>query len=265
MFWLESGPLTSSTANIVYICRPRIKHVKVIAGQFLSQNVMRQLTWLKITSKDMPRSRENTITPSCWFHGFRPWFLGYWKKRVFSGTSQFLPITYNSFRFPKTSYRLNTRILWESYGLWVSNLILLYSVSYSLTWKDGDETVIFDSAQALLTIQKLYGTFPQIIGKGDYAQVLSTSGCRYPWSLMESQRLATLLTRQNAMAMSKSSPDGRQPSASKIDSLIILDRRVDMITPLLTQLTYEGLVDELIGIKNCGLFRCFYILEWQSE
>ena len=24
-----------------------------------------------------------------------------------------------------------------------------------------------------------------------------------------------------------------------------------MITPLLTQLTYEGLVDELIGIKNC--------------
>lgn len=27
-----------------------------------------------------------------------------------------------------------------------------------------------------------------------------------------------------------------------------------MITPLLTQLTYEGLVDELIGIKNCRFF-----------
>ncbi len=37
-----------------------------------------------------------------------------------------------------------------------------------------------------------------------------------------------------------------------MDSLIILDRRVDMISPLLTQLTYEGLVDELIGIKNCA-------------
>jgi hypothetical protein len=36
-----------------------------------------------------------------------------------------------------------------------------------------------------------------------------------------------------------------------VDSLIILDRRVDMITPFLTQLTYEGLIDELIGIKNC--------------
>lgn len=39
--------------------------------------------------------------------------------------------------------------------------------------------------------------------------------------------------------------------STKIDSLIVIDRRVDMITPLLTQLTYEGLIDELIGIKNC--------------
>jgi vacuolar protein sorting-associated protein 33A len=36
-----------------------------------------------------------------------------------------------------------------------------------------------------------------------------------------------------------------------IDSLIIIDRQVDLISPLLTQLTYEGLVDEIIGIKNC--------------
>lgn len=35
MFWLEPGPLTSSTSNIVYICRPRIKNVKIIAGQLL--------------------------------------------------------------------------------------------------------------------------------------------------------------------------------------------------------------------------------------
>ena len=69
---------------------------------------------------------------------------------------------------------------------------------------------------------------------------------------MGSQRLATLLTRQNPKATNNSNPDRRQSPTSKFDSLIILDRRVDMITPLLTQLTYEGLVDELIGIKNCG-------------
>lgn len=37
----------------------------------------------------------------------------------------------------------------------------------------------------------------------------------------------------------------------KIDELIIIDRNVDMITPLMTQMTYEGLIDEIIGI-SCG-------------
>ncbi len=35
-----------------------------------------------------------------------------------------------------------------------------------------------------------------------------------------------------------------------IDTLVLLDREVDSITPLMTQLTYEGLVDELLGITN---------------
>src|SRR5688572_27268001 len=34
MFWLEPGPLSSTTTNIVYLCRPKIKHVKIIAGMF---------------------------------------------------------------------------------------------------------------------------------------------------------------------------------------------------------------------------------------
>lgn len=32
MFWLEPGPLTSTTTNVVYLCRPLIKYVKIIAG-----------------------------------------------------------------------------------------------------------------------------------------------------------------------------------------------------------------------------------------
>ena len=37
--------------------------------------------------------------------------------------------------------------------------------------QDGDETVIYDSMQALITLQKLHGLFPRIVGKGDYAAV----------------------------------------------------------------------------------------------
>ena len=42
---------------------------------------------------------------------------------------------------------------------------------------------------------------------------------------------------------------GRDPELrSQIDALVILDRAVDLISPLATQLTYEGLVDEMFGI-----------------
>lgn len=34
------------------------------------------------------------------------------------------------------------------------------------------------------------------------------------------------------------------------DSLLLLDRNVDLLTPLATQLTYEGLIDEIYGITN---------------
>ena len=45
--------------------------------------------------------------------------------------------------------------------------------------------------------------------------------------------------------------------SQQVDSLFVLDRRVDMFTPLLTQLTYEGLIDEFIGIEHCLSFFAF--------
>lgn len=36
----------------------------------------------------------------------------------------------------------------------------------------------------------------------------------------------------------------------QIDNVLLLDRAVDLLTPLFTQLTYEGLIDELYEIHN---------------
>ncbi len=116
--------------------------------------------------------------------------------------------------------------------------------------QDGDETAIYDSAQALITFQKLYGLFPRIIGKGDKAAV-----CASATRSLEAyfpQRLANLLTNALHQSRTADAPDTLLDSSDKLDCLIVLDRQADMITPLLTQLTYEGLVDELIGIKNCA-------------
>ncbi|KAJ7623648.1 Sec1-like protein [Roridomyces roridus] len=197
MFWLEPGPLSSTTTNIVYLCRPMIKYVKIIADQ------------IKRHGKDSQQH------------------------------------TYTIFLVPRIS-TLVSRILEEegvlgdvrisSYNLQfipiADDVVSLENDSaFKEIWVDGDETAIYDSAQALLTLEKLYGLFPRIVGKGDHAA-----------------RLTTLLTRH--LPTDSSTPDTLLSPSEKIDSLIVLDRRVDMITPLLTQLTYEGLTDELLGIKN---------------
>lgn len=100
-----------------------------------------------------------------------------------------------------------------------------------------DVTPNFLVAKALMEIQQSHGLFPRIIGKGDNAK-----------------RVADLLARmrQEALAGEESSDTSRvglTPSTTN-ESVIIIDREVDFVTPLLTQLTYEGLIDELFTIQN---------------
>ncbi len=88
-----------------------------------------------------------------------------------------------------------------------------------------------------MLIQQKHGLFPRITGKGDNAK-----------------RVADLLgrMRQELVAGEDSNESvklGLIPSTT-IESLIVIDREVDYATPLLTQLTYEGLVDEVFGIKH---------------
>ncbi|KAI1774134.1 vacuolar protein sorting 33A-like protein [Hypoxylon cercidicola] len=100
-----------------------------------------------------------------------------------------------------------------------------------------DTTPTFLMAKALMGIQSKHGLFPRVIGKGDNAK-----------------RVAELLTRMRQEILagedaSEGSKPGLTPS-NTIESVIIIDREVDFVTPLLTQLTYEGLIDEVWGIQN---------------
>ncbi|KAL8722741.1 MAG: hypothetical protein Q9181_007425, partial [Wetmoreana brouardii] len=115
-------------------------------------------------------------------------------------------------------------------------LSLGYDDAFGDLYLRKDPTSIFLAAKALMPIEHKYGLFPRIIGKGDNAR-----------------RLMELLIRMRSEAAAEettaASRLGMMPSAI-IESLIIIDREVDMVTPLLTQLTYEGLIDEIFGIKN---------------
>lgn len=86
--------------------------------------------------------------------------------------------------------------------------------------------------------QQKYGLFPRIIGKGD-----------------NGKRLADLLLRMRTEVTAGETSNTSTPSfmglapSSTIDSLVIVDREVDFPTVLLTQLTYEGLIDEVFNIS----------------
>lgn len=55
----------------------------------------------------------------------------------------------------------------------------------------------------------------------------------------------------NMMVRMKREFTGSQNSVFPVfDNLLLLDRNVDLLTPLATQLTYEGLIDEIYGIQN---------------
>ncbi|KAL4946397.1 hypothetical protein BDV06DRAFT_182485 [Aspergillus oleicola] len=110
--------------------------------------------------------------------------------------------------------------------------------SFSDLYLHKDPGCVFHAAKALMDLQQRYGYFPRIVGKGDHAR-----------------RLADLLLRMRKELDAEESSGligssrGLLPSAN-IESLIVIDREVDFGTPLLTQLTYEGLIDELVGIKH---------------
>ncbi|XP_055462230.1 vacuolar protein sorting-associated protein 33A [Psammomys obesus] len=93
---------------------------------------------------------------------------------------------------------------------------------------EGDQTSLFHAAKGLMTLQALYGTIPQIFGKGECARQVA-----------------------NMMVRMKREFTGSQNSVFPVfDNLLLLDRNVDLLTPLATQLTYEGLIDEIYGIQN---------------
>ncbi|KAH9220441.1 Sec1-like protein [Leptodontidium sp. 2 PMI_412] len=109
--------------------------------------------------------------------------------------------------------------------------------SFSDLYLRRDPTPTYLLARALMLIQQKHGLFPRITGKGDNAKKLADLLAR-----MRQELVAGEDTKESNRL-------GLTPSTT-IESLIVIDREVDYATPLLTQLTYEGLIDEVVGIQN---------------
>jgi len=91
----------------------------------------------------------------------------------------------------------------------------------------GDMTCLHYAATAMTRLQAVTGVIPRIYGKGTAAAQV--------FDLMVRMKRETC---------------GQEPQVrTQIDTLVIMDREVDLISPLPTQLTYEGLIDEMYGIQ----------------
>ena len=108
-------------------------------------------------------------------------------------------------------------------------LSLELPLSFKQCFLEGDRSALYYVARSLMKLQSKFGQIPNIMGKGHCARSVA--------DMM--MRMGTQLGEEHF--------DGRAP---EIDQIILIDRDVDLITPLCTQLTYEGLIDEYFQIQN---------------
>ncbi|KAJ9064212.1 Vacuolar protein-sorting-associated protein 33 [Entomophthora muscae] len=106
----------------------------------------------------------------------------------------------------------------------------VYSLELTSAFNDlylsGDVSCLHTIATTLTAFQEKQGGFSRILGKGDHAKLLSDMLQR---TQMEKKE---------------------DPKPAAFEALVLLDRTSDLVTPLLTQLTYEGLLDEHLKVRH---------------
>lgn len=96
---------------------------------------------------------------------------------------------------------------------------------------DNDKTHLHTISDSIIKLQNIYGLIPNVKFKGNMSKVIYQMIMRYR-------------KEQESEGNSLSVLD------PEIDTIILLDRTVDLVSVMCTPLTYEGLIDELLGISN---------------
>eukprot|EP01017_Pseudomicrothorax_dubius_P039277 TRINITY_DN599_c0_g4_i2.p1 TRINITY_DN599_c0_g4~~TRINITY_DN599_c0_g4_i2.p1 ORF type:complete len:514 (+),score=148.27 TRINITY_DN599_c0_g4_i2:30-1571(+) len=95
---------------------------------------------------------------------------------------------------------------------------------------DNELSVVTYIANTIARLEFIYGQIPVVFGKGDKAKAIL--------DILNQQR--------------ETDKEGEgEEKKGKFDAMIIIDRSIDWITPCISQVTYEGLVDDTFEIRNC--------------
>ena len=96
----------------------------------------------------------------------------------------------------------------------------------------NDTTSISMVAGSLQKLQRMFGTISNVKCKGKLAKIAYDL-----WNRMEKEE-------------DSSTSSHTRGTEGEIDTVLLIDRAVDWISPLVTPLTYEALVDEIVGINH---------------
>jgi len=114
--------------------------------------------------------------------------------------------------------------------------------------------VITTVARSILKLQDVVGKIPRIQGYGPLAEEV----VRKVLNVTVDEYLASNSATDGDASADVGGDDCETgpvaPTPHGVAAMVIIDRRVDSVTPMLTPLTYEGLLDDVVGI-DCGFIR----------
>eukprot|EP01104_Vermistella_antarctica_P001525 TRINITY_DN1158_c0_g1_i1.p1 TRINITY_DN1158_c0_g1~~TRINITY_DN1158_c0_g1_i1.p1 ORF type:complete len:617 (-),score=161.35 TRINITY_DN1158_c0_g1_i1:116-1966(-) len=194
IYHLSDGPLQTPCKNLIYLCRPRVAFMHMIAAHIHDH-----------TKSGLQKEYSLFFVPR------RTMIC----ERVLEEQGVYGDIAIGQFMLDLIPY---------DYDI----LSLELEGSFREVFLDGDATSLFYVARSLMKLQSIFGVIPNVKGKGTM-----------------SARVKDMLFR-----MRKEMTNDEPCVTPEIDTLILIDREVDMVTPMCTQLTYEGLIDETFGINN---------------
>lgn len=127
----------------------------------------------------------------------------------------------------------------------------MINLTFSEVYLDYDVTSLQLLANTLVTVQQLYGVIPNITSIGPHSQAVV--------DMLLQARFEGKLKEVDL--------------PPEIDQLIIMDRSVDMVSPFITPLTYEGVIDEVMNKMKWSLdywiwlWKCNFewTLSWESN
>ncbi|XP_029430340.1 vacuolar protein sorting-associated protein 33B isoform X2 [Rhinatrema bivittatum] len=195
LYKLENKPVYSNSDQLCFLIRPRIRHVKYIAGIVNADKAARKTRKYKII--------------------FSPQKL-YTCDMVLEEEGIFGDVVCDE---------------WYFYLLPLDDDIISMELPefYRDYFLEGDQRWISTVAKALHVFNSLFGPFVKTYGIGRCAKMVHEV-----WKELEDEN-----------------EGDRKEKKPEVGHIFLIDRDVDYVTPLCSQVVYEGLVDDIFRIK-CG-------------